>query len=89
MTAAVAGSACRPRAVARALVWLVRIYQAVPRSRPAVCRYQPTCSQYAIDAVGAHGAWRGGGMALRRLGRCHPWGGSGWDPVPTLEDHDV
>ncbi|MEN8375622.1 MAG: membrane protein insertion efficiency factor YidD [Gemmatimonadota bacterium] len=49
---------------------------------PPACRYQPTCSQYAHDAIERHGALRGGWMALRRVGRCHPFGGSGYDPVP-------
>ncbi|BAI71160.1 hypothetical protein AZL_005220 [Azospirillum sp. B510] len=46
------------------------------------CRFQPTCSRYAIESLEKHGAIRGGWLTLRRLGRCHPWGGSGWDPVP-------
>ena len=46
------------------------------------CRFLPTCSDYALDAVRKHGAWKGGRLALRRIGRCHPWGGSGFDPVP-------
>jgi putative membrane protein insertion efficiency factor len=46
------------------------------------CRYQPTCSQYAIEAVQAHGVVRGLWLASRRIGRCHPWGGHGHDPVP-------
>lgn len=46
------------------------------------CRFQPTCSRYAIEALERHGAIRGGWLALRRLARCHPWGGEGWDPVP-------
>jgi putative membrane protein insertion efficiency factor len=46
------------------------------------CRYWPTCSAYALEAVRHHGAWRGSGLALRRLLRCHPWGGCGCDPVP-------
>ena len=46
------------------------------------CRYQPTCSRYALDAIERHGAWRGSWFAIRRIGRCHPWGGAGHDPVP-------
>ncbi len=46
------------------------------------CRFRPTCSEYALDALAAHGAWRGGGLILRRLARCQPWGGHGYDPVP-------
>ena len=49
---------------------------------PAHCRYLPTCSDYALEALGRFGAIRGGFLALRRLMRCHPWGGSGYDPVP-------
>jgi len=47
------------------------------------CRYQPTCSQYVLEAVETHGLMRGGWMGLKRLGRCQPWGGSGYDPVPA------
>jgi hypothetical protein len=46
------------------------------------CRYLPGCSEYAVEALRRHGAWTGGGLALRRLMRCHPWGGRGHDPVP-------
>ncbi|PTX93124.1 membrane protein insertion efficiency factor YidD [Spartobacteria bacterium LR76] len=48
------------------------------------CRYEPTCSQYALDAVREHGAWKGSWLALKRLARCHPWGGAGYDPVPKM-----
>ncbi|WP_022708254.1 MULTISPECIES: membrane protein insertion efficiency factor YidD [Paracoccus] len=53
------------------------------------CRFQPTCSAYALQALERHGAWRGGLLTLRRIGRCHPWGGQGYDPVPGADpDHD-
>ena len=54
------------------------------------CRYQPTCSVYALEALERHGAIKGTWLMLRRIGRCHPWGGSGYDPVPGTEckDHD-
>lgn len=67
---------------ARALCSLVRAYQGVRSGRPSPCRYLPTCSSYALEALelhgGAHGAW----LSTRRILRCHPWGGAGWDPVP-------
>jgi len=61
----------------------VRGYQRIvsPWMRPA-CRYTPSCSQYAYEAIEAHGIGRGSWLALRRLVRCQPFGGSGYDPVP-------
>jgi putative membrane protein insertion efficiency factor len=50
------------------------------------CRYHPTCSAYALEAVDEHGLLRGSLLALKRIGRCHPWGGSGLDPVPLSTD---
>ena len=67
---------------ARALRGLIRAYQAVRAGRPSPCRYVPSCSVYATEAIERHGALRGGVLAVRRLGRCHPWGGHGVDPVP-------
>jgi putative membrane protein insertion efficiency factor len=46
------------------------------------CRFRPTCSEYAIEAINHHGGLKGGWLAVRRLARCHPWGGAGFDPVP-------
>ncbi len=49
---------------------------------PSSCRFTPSCSTYALQAITRHGVWRGGGLTLRRLLRCHPWGPAGFDPVP-------
>lgn len=46
------------------------------------CRFAPSCSAYALEAIALHGPWRGSLLAARRLARCHPWGGDGYDPVP-------
>lgn len=64
-------------------ILLVRFYQgAISPLKPATCRYQPTCSHYTIEALKKHGVFSGGWLALKRIGSCHPWGGSGYDPVP-------
>ena len=70
---------------ARGLLRGIDAYQRLFRDRPSPCRYVPTCSQYAREAVEAHGAARGSWLATRRLCRCHPWGGQGYDPVPVRE----
>jgi putative membrane protein insertion efficiency factor len=51
------------------------------------CRFEPSCSHYAQEAIAEHGALRGIVLTLKRLARCHPWGGSGYDPVPPHSDH--
>ncbi|WP_448530606.1 membrane protein insertion efficiency factor YidD [Raineya sp.] len=69
--------------LASLLILLVRFYQvAISPWFPASCRYTPTCSVYMIEAVKKYGVWKGGKLGLKRLSRCHPWGGSGYDPVP-------
>ena len=60
----------------------VRAYQQVTSARLSPCRYWPTCSSYALEAFEGHGLWRGGWLVTRRLARCRPWGGHGFDPVP-------
>lgn len=67
---------------ARVLRLGVRFYQRVTAGRPSPCRFDPGCSSYAVEALERHGALRGSWLTVRRLGRCHPWGGHGWDPVP-------
>ena len=65
---------------------LVHLYRnTVGLVLPNSCRYHPTCSQYAIDALGVYGAAKGTWMALRRIARCHPWAAGGYDPVPPRE----
>lgn len=72
-----------PKLVARAVVAVLRFYRtAISPIRPPVCRYQPSCSAYAIEAVERFGAAKGGWLALRRLLRCHPFHAGGHDPVP-------
>jgi hypothetical protein len=73
----------RPGLAARALITGVKLYQVT--LGPVLggqCRFAPTCSHYAIEALRVHGAWRGAWMAARRVLRCHPFGKSGHDPVP-------
>ena len=70
------------RVLALATQIVIRAYQLlVAPVIPPSCRYYPSCSHYAAEAIEQHGPWRGSGLALRRLLRCHPWGGSGYDPV--------
>ena len=69
------------------LTWLlilpIRFYQrCISPLTPPSCRFTPTCSQYAVEALRKYGPIKGSWLALKRLLRCHPWGGSGYDPVP-------
>lgn len=80
------------RGAARPLVVLVRWYQLAREGRPSPCRFVPSCSTYATEALQEHGAIRGTWLSVRRLSRCHPWGGEGYDPVPprsTWNTHDA
>ena len=71
------------RLLALPLIALVRFYQlCISPLKPPTCRFTPTCSSYAIQALRKHGPIRGLYLTIRRLLRCHPWGGSGYDPVP-------
>jgi len=63
-----------------ALIWFYRT--AISPLKPPTCRFTPTCSQYAIEAIKKHGPLKGSWLALKRILRCHPFGGSGFDPVP-------
>ena len=73
--------------VAAAIGWLmivpIRFYQKyISPLKPPICRFTPTCSQYAIEAIRKHGPFKGLALAIWRILRCNPWGGSGYDPVP-------
>ena len=69
--------------ITKILLGLIKLYQTlISPLTPSTCRFQPTCSHYAKEAIVIHGARRGSVLALRRLLKCHPWGKSGYDPVP-------
>jgi len=76
------------------LAWLfnllVRFYQLfLSPLLPPSCRYLPTCSCYAAEAIATHGAIKGTWLAVKRIGRCHPWGGDGFDPVPPRPHRSI
>jgi putative membrane protein insertion efficiency factor len=75
--------------LAKILLLLVRFYQkCVSPLLPGACRYTPTCSAYAVEAITKYGAIKGGWLSVKRICRCHPFGGSGYDPVPDLTDKE-
>ena len=75
------------RLVIAPFLFLIRFYQLVISPIfPGSCRYQPTCSHYSKEALQKYGLIKGGKLALKRIFSCHPWGGSGFDPVPEKED---
>jgi uncharacterized protein len=69
------------------IVWIYRT--AVSPLLGLNCRFQPSCSEYAMQAIRIHGGFRGSWLAAKRIGRCHPWGGSGYDPVPPRSERDT
>lgn len=71
---------------ARLLRFVVHGYQRAVAGRPSPCRHVPSCSTYAVEALEAHGAARGGWYVAKRLCRCHPWGTHGYDPVPAPQE---
>ena len=78
----------QPRGVlARAAISMIQTYRhMVSPLRPPTCRFMPTCSQYAVDALTTYGAFRGIWLALVRLAKCGPWHSGGWDPIPERSD---
>lgn len=70
-------------------ILLIKGYQGfISPLLPSSCRYTPTCSHYAIEALQTHGLLKGGWLAAKRIGSCNPWGGSGYDPVPQNKNKD-
>ncbi len=68
-------------------ILLIRFYQAaISPYTPAACRFSPTCSSYSLEALQIHGLLKGSWLAIKRIGKCHPWGSSGYDPVPKKEE---
>jgi putative membrane protein insertion efficiency factor len=68
-------------------LFLIKVYQKIISPIfPSTCRYSPTCSHYAKEALETHGLFKGSWLAIKRIGSCHPWGGSGYDPVPKKEN---
>ncbi|WP_193510785.1 membrane protein insertion efficiency factor YidD [Christiangramia fulva] len=72
------------KGLVKILIALVRFYQKfISPVTPSSCRYSPTCSSYMIEAIKIHGPLKGLWLGIKRIARCHPWGGHGYDPVPS------
>jgi uncharacterized protein len=76
------GVVARPHLTTRVVRRGITLYQLLRVGRASPCRYLPSCSDYALEALERHGLLRGGMLAVRRIARCHPWAGHGLDPVP-------
>ncbi len=75
------------KVITEPFIWLVKFYQIfLSPLLGSNCRYTPTCSHYTIEALRKHGLITGGWLAIKRITSCNPWGGSGFDPVPTKEE---
>ncbi len=73
--------------IAIPFIWIVRFYQAaISPYTPSACRFSPTCSSYAVEALQKHGVFSGGYLSVKRIFSCHPWGKSGYDPVPEKKE---
>ncbi len=68
------------------LIRMIRLYQRIPFSSHRQCRFLPTCSNYALEAIEVYGAWKGSFLTIKRILRCHPFGSSGYDPVPLKKE---
>ena len=74
--------------IKKIMIALIKFYQkCISPLMPNVCRYTPSCSQYFIEALQVHGVVKGSFLGIRRILRCHPWGGSGYDPVPLKKQN--
>jgi len=77
------------RLLGKFFILIIRFYQgAISPFFPPSCRYTPTCSHYGVEAIRKHGPFKGAWLAIRRFSSCHPWGGSGYDPVPE-QNNDI